>query len=94
VGEGVSDLAAVATVGEGVSGDFNLGWITIVNLGVLRYHYISFFALQYINKFQFLYLYNVGGSLLPHLSEWVGRVFWSILDSRFPENSFFQQYPP
>jgi hypothetical protein len=25
VGEGVSDLAAVATVGEGVSGDFNLG---------------------------------------------------------------------
>jgi hypothetical protein len=28
-------------VGEGVSGDFNLGWITIVNLGVLRYHYIN-----------------------------------------------------
>jgi hypothetical protein len=26
-------------VGEGVSGDFNLGWITIVNLSVLRYHY-------------------------------------------------------
>jgi hypothetical protein len=25
VEEGVSDLAAVATVGEGVSGDFNLG---------------------------------------------------------------------
>jgi hypothetical protein len=39
VGEGGSNLAAVATVGEGVSGDFNLGRITIVNLGVLRYHY-------------------------------------------------------
>jgi hypothetical protein len=25
VGEGVPDLTAVATVGEGVSGDFNLG---------------------------------------------------------------------
>jgi hypothetical protein len=25
VGEGVSDLATVAIVGEGVSGDFNLG---------------------------------------------------------------------
>jgi hypothetical protein len=29
-------------VGEGVSGDFNLGWITIVDLSVLRYHYTLF----------------------------------------------------
>jgi hypothetical protein len=44
-GRGFPVMAAVATVGEGVSGDFNLGWTTIVNLDVLRYHY-SIFGLK------------------------------------------------
>jgi hypothetical protein len=36
-------------VGEGVSGDFNLGWITIVDLSVLRYHYTMLWS-QFLQK--------------------------------------------